>query len=626
MKNVSSFLKKKAESAKKDLVFGISKKKLPSWQQLRYLYTLLSHKERIVYQVALSLVVVCAVFMGGAFYFLNTEVVAQDGGDYTEGLVGYPEYVNPILAQANDVDLDLSSLIFSSLFKYNSQQELIPDLVTNYVLSEDQKTYTFYLRSDAKWHDGEDLLADDVIFTIQSIQDKTYKSPLRSSLSGVQIQKLDDHSFSLTLKEPFAPFLSSLTFGILPEHRWFDIPAQNFALAEDNLKPIGSGPYKFSSLIKDRAGLVKSYHLEVNKDYYDEKPHLKEVNFLFYADIYSAVEAAKQKKVEGLSFIPAEDKEALEHKNSNLIFHSLRLPQYTAIFFNQKKSDILSKDPVREALIWGVDQDKIVTEVLQGDGENIYTPILPGYLGYNPETEKYGLDIEKGKEILEEAGWSIPEGEQYYKKNDNILEFTIATVELAEYMETLEILKENWEAMGFKINVDVYSVEDIQNQVIKPREYEALLFGEIIGTDPDPYPFWHSSQMNAPGLALAIFHQKDIDSLLEEARKITDEEERRLKYLHFQNIIAEEIPAIFLFNPSYSYSVHKKIKGIDSLYITVPSDRFAGIEDWHIKTKRTWKKDSTTEVYEEPEVVEVPVEDTSSEEENNSEEETQSEE
>ena len=515
----------------------------------------------------------------------------QQGGEYTEGLVGSPERINPILAQINDVDMDLSSLIFSGLFKYNENQELEQDLVTDYEISEDSKTYTLYIRRDAVWHDGEQLTADDVLFTINAIQDDNYNSPLEPSLRGVMSEKVDDYTIKLTLSETFAPFLSSLTFGILPKHVWFDIykiSAQNVFLTEYNLKPIGSGPYVFDSLVKDTEGNIKSYHLKLWEEYYDQKPFIEDFNFTFYDQVFSAVDALSRKQVDGLFGIPLEEEEALFKKNNDLVSHNLRLPQYTALFFNQDHSDILAKDSIREALVWGVDRDKIINEVLEGEGEGVYTPILPGYLGHNKDVEKYSYDLEKGKQILEDKGWAVSD-EGFRKKDDQILEFTIITVEQPEYLNTLDILKESWEALGFKINVDIYAVEDIQELVISERNYEALLFGEIMGTDPDPYAFWHSSQQEHPGLALAIFYQKDIDNLLETARETTDEEQRRLKYFHFQNVLAEAIPAIFLYSPTYNYAVNKKIKGITVNNVPLPSSRFVDVKNWHIKTQRIRK-------------------------------------
>lgn len=583
----------KSETNKKnELVFGIAKKKVPSWQQFKFLGSLLSLKERWIFDICVGVIILSLLALGIYAYYHNTETVPKKGGEYTEGLVGYPEKINPILAQTNDVDMDLASLIFSGLFKYNENQELVPDLATNYEISEDLKTYTFFLRHDAKWQDGEQLNAEDVLFTIGAIQDANYQSPLEPSLRGVTTEKIDDYSFKLTLKEPFAPFLSVMTFGILPKHIWYDIykiSPQNVFLTEYNIQPIGSGPYMFDSLVKDKAGNVKSFHLVPFSDYYGNKPYLQKLNFIFFFDSYEAVDNLARKKIDGLFAVPLESKEDLLKRNHKAAISDVRLPQYTALFFNQDQSKILIKDEVREALIWGVNRDEIISQVLKGAGKPIYSPILPGYIGHNADVEKYGFDIEKGKSILEEAGWKINEGEQYRKKDDKLLEFTIATVEQPEYLDTLELLKNNWEAMGFKINVNTYGIEDIQDQIIKERNYEALLFGEITGTDPDPYAFWHSSQQEHPGLALAIFYQKDIDNLLETARETTDLEQRRLKYFHFQNVLASEIPAIFFYQSTINYAVSSKIQGVAVNNIPMPCSRFAGITNWYINKQRIRK-------------------------------------
>lgn len=586
-----------------------TKRKIPTWAQMKYLPRLLSPRDKTIVNLALAVFVIGFAVAAVHFIWRNTELVPDYGGTYTEGLVGAPQYINPILAPSNDVDQDIARLVYSRLFTYNSSGELVGDLVTNYTLSEDQKTYTFFLRPDVKFHDGDTLNVDDVLFTVGAIQNAEYKSPLRGSLAGVEVVKIDESSFSMTLTEPFSPFLTSLTFGIMPEHLWFDVQPTTMQLSELNLTPIGSGPFSFDRLVKDRTGNVKEIELTRNEEYYDEKPYLDRMKFIFYADTASAVSALEDKRIDGLAFVPRDDKESISEENKRVRFYALRLPQYTAVFFNTKKSSVLKDQAVRTGLAWGVDHHRIIQDVLLGDGESIYTPILPGYLGHNAEVDKKGFDIEKGKQILDEAGWKLPEGEEYRKDGDTLLEFTIATVDLPEYQQTLAILQESWKAMGVKVNVDVYAPEDIQTKVINPREYEALLFGEIVGTDPDPYPFWHSSQTKHPGLNLAIFFDKDVDSLLTEARKTNDVEQRRLKYLHFQNILAEKVPAIFLYNPTYTYAIDKRVRGVGEAYITVPADRFRDIRLWHIETKRTWKEQveetAATETTEIEETIEV---------------------
>jgi len=571
------------------LVLGIRQRTLPTRAQLRYSTSLLSSRERLGVAISTLLLIASLVFMGLHHYYATTHLIPAHGGQYTEGLVGHPQYVNPILAQTNDVDLDLSRLLFSGLFRRTKDQKLEPDLVTNYSISDDQLTYTFTLRQDAKWHDGEPLTVDDVIFTIQAIQDPNYQSPLEPSLRGATVNKVDEHTFTLVLQEPFAPFLSSLTFGILPQHIWYDVDkvsAQNITLSEYNIRPIGSGPFIFDSLVKGSAGDIKSYAVVPFAGYYGDKPYLDKMTFNFYEDLDTATVALQKKQVDGLGFITPEQKAQLQAKNNTVNYYRLQLPQYTGIFFNENHSDVLSYKAVRQALVWGVDRTAIITQALHGEGEPIFTPILPGYLGYNAEVEKYGFDLEKGKQILEDAGWKIPENEQYRKNGDQILEFSIATVNQPEFLTTLNILQDAWTKMGIKVNVNLYEAADIQDQIIKPRNYEALLFGEIVGSDPDPYAFWHSSQMKHPGLALSVFYQKNIDDLLETARKTSDEEQRRLKYFNFQNILAADLPAVFLYNPYYTYAMNNAIQGVGSQYISLPADRFADVTHWYVKTSR----------------------------------------
>lgn len=582
------------EKKQSNLVFGMPKGKFPSWQQWKYLGAVLNFREKWILDVCWGVVILAVMSIGVYAYFRETVNVPKAGEKYTEGLVGYPERINPILAQTNDVDMDLVSLVYSGLFKYNTKQELVPELVSNYEISEDLKTYTFYMRRDVKWQDDESLTADDVLFTINAIQDPNFQSPLEQSMRGVQAEKIDDYTLRLVLSEPFSPFLSTLTFGILPRHIWYDIykiSPQNVFLTEYNLKPIGSGPYMFDSLIKDKAGNIKSYKFIPSPNYYGKKPYISEINLVFYADVYAATDDLTRKKIDGLFAVPRDMKSSVLKKNKDLKVYNTKLPQYTALFFNQDLSKkVLAKDEVREALVWGVDRQKIINDIFGGEAQAVYTPILPGYLGHNADVEKYGLDIEKGKQILEDAGWKVLEGNPYRQKDGQILEFTIFTVDQPEYTQVIDILKTNWEQMGFKINVSLFSAQDIQEQVIKGRNYEALLFGEIMGIDPDPYAFWHSSQQEHPGLALAIFYQKDIDKLLEDARKTIDVEQRRLNYFHFQNVLAEEIPAIFLYSPTYIYMVNKDVQGVSVQDIPLPSARFLDIVNWYIKTSRIRKK------------------------------------
>lgn len=578
----------------KYLVSSFNKTKLPSLKQLKHLLKVLNKGEKKRVVIILSIIVVAVIALTVQGYLLATTAIPTHGGEYSEALVGSPRFINPILAQTNDVDLDLSRLIFSGLLKRDTNQQLVPDLAKDYQISDDRLTYTFILRDDVKWHDGEKFKADDVVFTIASIQDPQFRSPLSRSFRGITAEKIDDLTVKFTLKEPFAPFLGLLTVGILPEHLWYNIAPDTADLAELNKLPVGTGPWQFDSFKKDRSGNIKSYILVPNDNYYGDKPYLNKVIFKFYADFVSAIDAIKNKEVMAMAYLPKDLKTELK-KYKNINYNNLEQPQYTAVFFNQRKNELLAADYIRQALALAMDKQKIVNEAFSGNGKIIDGPILPG-IDLNPDIKKYNYDPEAAVAILEKNGWKMvatttADGltEQIRVKKDWILTITITTVNQSENIKTAEIIKKLWDQIGVKTELKIVDKSKIIQDVIKARDYEALLFGENLGSDPDPFPFWHSSQNAYPGLNLAIFSNKQVDTLLENARKSSDWEERKKSYVAFQKIVAEELPAIFLFNSTYLYPQAKTLKGLNLQSITTPADRFANIDQWYIKSRRVWK-------------------------------------
>lgn len=585
---------KRQHELDKYLVTSLNKKKIPSWKQVKYLSKILSRKEKIKIRILSAIIVVCLIGLAVNLYFMATIAVPKPGGQYVEALVGSPQFINPILSQTNHVDIDISRLVFSGLLKYNKNRQLVPDLAESYEVSPDQLTYTFHLRQDVKWHNGESFKADDVIFTFASIQDPQFKSPLSRSFRGIAAQKIDDYTVIFTLKDPFAPFAGMITFGILPENLWYSIPPANADLTELNKKPIGTGPWKFDSFKKDKNGIIKSYTLVRNENYYGEKPYLEKIIFKFYPDSTSAVAGLKNKEVQGIAYLPKQFRSELT-KYKNLVYHNLDQPQYTGIFFNQRKNELLKSDYIRQALALAIDKKKIIEDIYNNEGRIINEPNLPG-IDSPEDIKKYGYNPEQAAGLLENNGWQLTTtttedgiNQQVRKKGDWYLEITLTTVDQPQNVQTAELIKSFWEQIGFKTKLNIVGEAKILQDAINPREYQALLFGENMGSDPDPFPFWHSTQNEHPGLNLAIFSNKTVDQLLEEARKTNDWEERKKKYNEFQKIIAEQLPAIFLFNSTYTYPLDKSIKGFDAWGIAVPADRFANLSEWYLKTRRVWK-------------------------------------
>lgn len=521
-------------------------------------------------------------------YLSFTQTVPARGGDLKIGLIGSPRYVNPIINQTNNTDQDLSALVYSSLMKYDTGGNLAKDLADDYKIGDSGKIYEVFIRKNVKWHDGQNLTIDDVIFTLKLIQDTEYKSQLRSTWQGVEIEKIDDYSIRFKIKNAYAPFLQNLTFGVLPKHLWENVVPSSFPLHEMNLKPVGSGPYKFQKLKKDKNGIIKSMEFKSFEEYFDGKAYIGNLVFNFYPSEDAAIAAWKEKEIESLSSISPANTNLFRDDKNRANTYSLPLPRYFAVFFNQSQNKILGDKNVRLALNQGTNKSGLIGEVINNEGRIADTPILPGMTGYSSSAKKYDFNFDEAKKILENAGWKDADGDGIREKDKQILEITLTTFDWQELTRSAQILQKQWSDLGFKVNLDIKEMSKIQTEVIKPRQYQALLFGEILNLEPDPYSFWHSSQKKDPGLNLALYESRDADKLLEEGRQDLDLNSRSQKYQQLCSIINEDIPAIFLFSPNYIMALDKKVKGEQANTINTPSGRFNQISQWYINTQREW--------------------------------------
>ena len=605
----------------KKLVFSLAKSRLPKLKQFKYLKRFLSSREIRIINFCAIIILISSIFLAGVFYKSHLRVVPIFGGEYIEGLIGAPQYVNPLYASVSDVDNDITNLIFSSLFKRGKNGELINDLAESYEISNDNKIYTFKIKQEVTWHNQSKLTVDDIIFTFNCIKDKQYKSPWRASFTGVELEKIDENTIQFILAEPYAAFLDLLTFGILPQELWQQISADTANLAGLNLEPIGSGPYKFKSSIKDKkTGNIRSYNLISNENYYRDKPYISELSFKFFPGFEEAADSLSQGLIDGISYLPRQIRNEMAAQDT-LNYYQLNLPQLTAIFLNQKANLAISDKKVRQALVLAIDKNKIISGILGDEARSIDGPILPDSFAYNPDIKKYEYNIKEAAELLDQAGWKITElteddisqAEQdalsedeeiklqaekklaigagkWRAKDDEFLVLKLTTVDNEENTQIAQAISGFWQEINIRIEVELISANQIQAEIIKPRNFSALFYSLVVGADPDPYPFWHSSQIGENGLNITDYANKDVDALLEDARLTSDIEARKEKYKKFQEIIAEEAPAIFLYSPTYTYVQSKKVKGFDVRNILIPRDRFANIAEWYVKTgkKLVW--------------------------------------
>lgn len=535
----------------------------------------------------LSVVFLVSLFgIGSYLYLANTEPVPTDGGEYREGVVGLPRFINPILAPTNDADRDIVRLVYASLLKYNAAGELVPDLAESYELVDNGTTYRFKLRENLKWEDGTPLTADDIVFTVRTIQDARYNSPLIANWRGVEVGAEGPDRVIIRISSSYAPFTENLTLPILPKHIWGDIDPKSFALADANLEPTGSGPFVVEKFTKDSSGFVTSYTLKRNENYHGHAPYLNRVSFKFYASEDDAIKAYNNRAVDGLSSVSALSLEKIANKNVTEV-REFRLPRFFALFFNQERSRILGEAAVRQALTHATNRDAIISDILDGHGSPAETPI-PSALAsfYAPDVATRTYNPDEARRLLEAAGYTDPDGDGVRQKGGTILSFTLTTAPSAETTKVAAALASQWREVGVDLQIETPESGVLEQAHIRPRDYDMLLYGEIMGTIPDPYPFWHSSQIDDPGLNLARYNNKSVDTVLEAARKETSFEQRVALYRQFQQLVVTDTPAIFLYDPTYLYVVNKAVRGITPRLIVDPSHRFSDIEQWYIETRR----------------------------------------
>lgn len=585
--------------AKKQILRLTTNRRWPTWGQWKRLPSVLSKGEKQILRAALVVGSCACLTLGGWWLAAHRTVVPVVGGSYTEGLVGSPQFINPLYASASDVDSDLVSLIYSGLFR-STPEGLQPDLAESYTVSEDQKTYTIKLRGNAEWHNGDPVRSSDVLFTIQSLQDPAYHSPLAISFRGLTVSEVDELTVQFVLEEPFAPFLSSLTVGILPSAIWAELPAKNFPLTSLNLSPIGSGPYKFEKYAMEKTGEIKSYTLVRNPAYYGQPAKIEHLIFKFYNDLESAVAALENQNIEGVSFLPNQlaEKTVAEKKLSLL---RPDMAQVTTLFFNQKNQPLLEDDDLRQALAMSINKQAIVNEVLSDHGSVVTSLFLPHELGFDETASETSYNPTEALALLDKTDFTVisPDGfrSKKVKKTENgetaetleELTLTLTTVNQPVFIKTAEVIAEQAKLVGIKIQTEIVEPADLFEKIIKPRAYQMLLTATQHGLDPDPYPFWHSSQTKDSGLNLAMFSNRQADELLEKARATNNPEDRMAAYKEFQLLVNKELPAVFLFQPTYAYAVSEKIKNLSLEQIILPTDRFQNITEWYIKTKNVIK-------------------------------------
>ncbi len=547
--------------------------------------------EKLITVVLVLLVIVALVWWGRILVDHLMDEAPQFGGAYTEGVIGQPRFINPLIAHT-EAGKTMTNLIYNGLFAYDHKGKLVSDLAERREVTEDLKTYTVVLREDALWHDGTPVQADDVVMTVNMIRDVSYQVPSRLQWTNVvKIEKIDDRTVRFILEEPSATFLQNLTVGILPAHIWGDVTAEQFQLSEFNTQPIGTGPYEVVDRTTDEGDRIMSYELSANEDYYRNRPYIDQMTIKFYPNYDNLIAAFNQKDVDGIGLDFPEYIDQINVENDVSIY-KLSVPNYVATFFNRNKSAALAFSEVREALTMATDRNELIDQVFTGNAERVGGPLLSWMDGYNAQAQQSDFDRDKANALLDEKGWV--RGEDGIRQKDGTrLSFTLQTVvKLPQLMLAAEVLSGQWREIGAEVVVQEHEISSFNSTVLQPREYDAVLFAHQLTATPNLFPFWHSSQTTGSGLNYSLYKDDGVDTLLTELTKTAADDQRMEKLSKVQKAIVEDVPATFLFSPIYLYVQGAQVQGVgeENFRVNQPKDRFYNVHEWFVKTKHVRKE------------------------------------
>jgi peptide/nickel transport system substrate-binding protein len=514
----------------------------------------------------------------------------EQGGVYTEGLVGSLGRLNPLLDWNNFADRDVDKLLFSGLVRFDERGLPHADLAEAWGVSQDGSVYNFTIRPNAVWHDGTPVTADDVIFTIDRMKGEgsLYPQDVKDLWGRIEVTKLNDKNIKFTLPEPFAPFMDYLAFGVVPKHLLESIPPDQMANAEFNINPVGSGPYKFDHLLVEN-GQITGVVLDLAQNYYGTPPFIEQVVFRYYPSSADAFSAYQQGEVFAVSRISPEILPTVL-EDANISNYSSRMSQMGYVMLNLVNPEVefLQNPKVRRALMLGLNRPNIINTILQGQAVVSNSPILSGSWAYYDGTEQFEFDPEAAIELLKSEGYVIPASGGDVRAKDGVsLSFTMAHPDDPIHTQIAEAIQSQWAKIGVHVDLLPQPYDQLVLTTLASRAFQSALVDLNLSRtpDPDPYPFWHQAEV-VGGQNYSGWDNRAASEYLEQARVTADYSLRTRLYRNFQVVFAKELPSLPLYVPVYTYGVDDQVQGVQIGPLYEPSDRLNTFAEWYLLTRR----------------------------------------
>ena len=479
------------------------------------------------------------------------------GGTLVVGSIGEPSVLIPMLS-GDSASQDVAGLVFNGLVKYDTDLRVIGDLAKSWDISPDGLVITFHLRKGVKWTDGVEFTADDVMFGYKTIINKN--TPTAYSEAFRQVKKaevVDRYTFRVTYAKPFAPALTSWgNLVVLPKHLLEGKDITKSPLGRD---PVGMGPYKLRKWISGQELILDS-----NKDYFEGRPY---IDHYVYKIIPDSATMFLELQAGGLDMMGLTPLQYMKQTNTEYFrrnFRKFRYPSfsYTYLGFNLKYP--LFKDRrVRRAIAYAIDKKEIVDVVLFGLGSIATGPYVPHTWPYNPNVKRYPYNPQKARKLLAEAGWKDTDGDGILDKDGRSFEFTVLTnMGNTSRTNTATIIQWRLAKVGIKVNIRAIEWSTFINEFIDKRRFQAVILGWQIDLDPDQYDIWYSGKTKEKEFNFVSYSNPEVDALLEKGRRTFDMKKRKKAYFKIQEILAGDLPYIFLYVPDATPIVSARFRGI----------------------------------------------------------------
>lgn len=514
-------------------------------------------------------------------YYLGPQSVA--GGEYVEGIDGLFSTASPIFATSN-VDSSVSKLLFSGILRYNEKGALVGDLAESWTTDATGSVYTIKLRPNMLWHDGEKVTSADVVYTIQAIQNPDTQSPYNLNWQGVVVTAPDDTTVVMTLPNPLASFSTSLIQGIVPEHRLSAVPYAQLRSDEFNTRlPIGSGPFIWGGSVSLDAGSEKLHQriaLRGDTNYHLGDPKLDRYVIETYPSQSEIIDALKGGRINAAALSTIDDVSQAEI----LKFNQYNVPLMSGVylFFNNTRAN-LSDKTFRTALIKSIDT-KALRAQLNYPVIDVVGPILRSHFAFDPAHVQQVSNVTEAASLFDKAGWTKAEGTFVRQKEGKALEFTLLTEDKVDYARLADSLQRQLAEVGVKLTVDVKSGQDFRRALLA-HEYDSLLYGITIGSDPDVFPYWHSSQAVAERFNLSEYKSGTADDALGSGRSRQDRTLRTAKYRVFSDAWRDDVPAVGIYQPRLLFVTNGQLFNFDVKRIASSTERYANVHNWMYLTE-----------------------------------------